>query len=105
MRLKSSSLGCPFFSLHASTPRYPATVRSMISCLVISSENNATFLPCFAAALRAMSKARLVFPALGRAAMTVSEPGDSPVSIRSRSLKPVGSPKRADLSFASCRRV
>ena len=43
MRLKSSGVRCPFLRRQASTPKNPAMMRSMISCLVISSEKTATF--------------------------------------------------------------
>ena len=81
------------------------TIRTASCAAPISIENTATGSPSFSATCSAMLMANAVLPIDGRAASTTRSPACRPAVMRSRSMKPVGTPVTSfGLSAISCTR-
>ena len=90
--VQSSSLICPVRIVCSGTRASADSSRMVISLRPISRLKNAVPSPCFMAAARAKSRASVLFPMAGLAAMTIIWPGCRPLVSESRSAKPVGTP-------------
>ena len=91
-RVQSSSESWPERSTCSGTWASAESSRVTISILLISSEKMALAMLCRTAALRAKSMLAVDLPRPGRPATMISWPGCRPLSSRSRSPKPVGTP-------------
>ena len=83
----------PVRSFQESTPDSAASIRSTSCWSLISSEKIPTEAPCCRAALRAISRARVVFPIDGRAARMIRSDFWNPDSTLSSPVKPEGTPR------------